>query len=440
MGLSRSLSVGASSLRAHQQRFDVISNNLANTNTVAYKSNTANFQEQFNQIYSHGKSPDASGTSGSGGLNPLQFGLGVQLGSIQQDMTQGVIESTSRPLDMALQGSGFFVYNSNGRELYSRAGAISQDKDGNFVDSATGSYLQGYNVDTDANGTVVKDSDGVNQLSSKVSNLKISKNVVSPPRQSQNATLQGNLNSLMATGDSKKTSINIYDNSGGVRSLEFTFTKTANANEYSLSAAIDGKTVNTSSSTVTFNADGTLNTPLSLTLTAADMNSALGTNSFDATTPKDLTVKLADASSLLSGLTQFSMPNSASFLDQDGYTAGELQDLSVAQDGSIYGSFSNGQSELLGRVVVAKFTNEEGLVREGGNFYSASPNSGLAIKGTAGDVFPSTKVAGSSLEQSNVDMTTQFTDMISTQRAFEAASRTITITDQMLAEVTQLKR
>lgn len=439
MGLSRSLAIGASSLTAHQQRMDVISNNLANTNTVGYKSNRANFSEQFSQVYSQGTAPQVTGDTGVGGVNPYQFGLGVKLTSIQQDMSQGVIETTNRPLDMALQGDGFFIYKHNGQELYSRAGTISQDRDGYLTDSSTGALLQGYNVETDTNGRIVKNSDGSNKLNATKTDLQISSDTISPPRQTEKVTFFGNLNAGMAVGDTRKTSINVYDNIGGVHSLSLTFTKTANTNEYSVAAEIDGNSVNTSAANVVFNADGTLGSPTSLTFTTADLNTALAGTLFDTTKP-NLSVQLSDPNNLLSGLTQFAGANTASFKTQDGYTSGDLLSLSVGRDGKIIGSFTNGRSETLGQVLVAKFTNQDGLVRSGDNFFAPTPNSGAAIIGAAGEVFPSTSVVGGSLEQSNADMTQEFTKMISTQRAFEAASRTITVSDTLLAEVNQLKR
>lgn len=439
MGLSRSLATGASSLKAHQQRMDVISNNLANANTIGYKSNRANFGEQFYQVYNHGVSPNVSGTTGTGGTNPYQFGLGVRMTSITQDMSQGVIENTNRALDLALQGEGFFIYNLNGRELYSRAGNISQDKVGNITDTGTGALLQGYNIETDANGRIIKNADGSNKLNATKSNLVVSPNTVSPPRQTENISFFGNLNAGMTTGDSRSTSINIYDNLGGVHSLSFTFTKTANNNEYALAATVDGQTLNVGAATVSFNADGTLNTPKTLSVNNADLNTALGGTLFSTASP-NLTVTLADSNNLMSGLTQFAGSNTASFKVQDGYTSGELLSVSVARDGKIYGSFTNGKSEALGQVLMAKFTNQEGLIRTGDNFYAVSPNSGNPIIGTANEAFPSTSIIGNALEQSNADMTDQFTKMISTQRAFEAASRTITISDTLLAEVNQLKR
>lgn len=439
MGLTRSLSTGASSLRAHQQKFDVISNNLANANTVGYKSNRAVFQEQFNQIMNYGKSPDIGGSSSSA-MNPLQFGLGVKLGSIQQNMNQGAIETTDRALDLALQGDGFFVFNDFGNEKYSRAGNITMDRDGNLVDSATGASLQGYNVETDADGRITRDTLGINSLSGLKENLKIEPNVLSSPKQTEFVAVTGNLRSSNEEGYEKKTSITVFDNIGGAHDLKLTFTKTANANEYSLTGDLNGELVNLSDSLVAFNNDGTLNTPLEVSVSAADLNAAIGNQIFDETTPKDITIQLADPDSIVSGLTQYAMTNTASISAQDGYQSGSLLDLSVDDNGKVYGAFTNGQTELLGQVLIAKFTNDEGLVRNGDNFYTVSPNSGMPNIGTAGEIFPSTKIASNALEQSNVDMTIEFTEMISTQRAFEAAARTITVTDQMLQETTILKR
>ncbi len=440
MGLTRSLSTGASSLRAHQQRFDVISNNLANVNTIGYKSSRAVFQDLLSQTLRFGSSPDSEGGIGLGGINPLQFGLGVKIGAVQKDMSQGIVETTNRPLDMALNGEGMFVYQANGRQLYSRAGAVSRDTEGFLVDTSTGAYLQGYNMQIDANGKIVKDSNGINILNRRVDNLQIPAGVISPPRQTSSIAITGNLNAATPEGEERTTSINIFDNAGGTRTLTLTFVKTANDNEFGVTAQIDGLDVATDESTITFNTDGTLNTPLQLQITASDLNAAIGSVVFDETTPNDLAITLAETDNLLGGLTQFGGSNTATMIEQDGYQAGDLISLSVDPEGKVWGAFTNGQAEVLGQVVIAKFTNPEGLVKEGNNFYSISPNSGLANIGTAGENFPSTSVIGAALEQSNVDLTREFTDMIATQRAFEAASRTVTVSDQLLGETTLLKR
>lgn len=440
MGLSRSLSIGTSSIKAHQQKFDVISNNLANASTVGYKSNRANFEEQFNQIYTRGRKPIESGGIGVGGRNPLQMGLGVKLGSIQQNMQQGVIETTERPLDMAIAGEGFFVYNLNGIEKYSRAGAVNRDKMGYFVDANTGGFLQGWNVAVDASGRIVRDSAGNTVLNAKMENVRITNDIVSPPQQTRLVTLKGNLNSNMAAGDVRRTSINIFDNIGGVHSLEFVFTKTATNNEFTLTGTLDGRALSIPSAqqTIRFNPDGTLNSPTSITLSSGDLNTLLGVNVFS--TANNLTIQLAPPNQLLSGVTQYAMPSSASFATQDGFKMGTLEDLTIDDMGNIWGAFTNGQSEILGRVALAQFQNQEGLVRSGDNMFVPSPNSGYARIGTAGDIFQSTTIKSGALEQSNVDIATQFTEMISTQRAFEAASRTITVSDTMLAEINNLKR
>lgn len=440
MGLIRSLSIGSSSLKAHQKKFDVISNNIANASTVGYKSNRANFEEEFNQIYTRGRKPFESGGTGIGGLNPLQMGLGVAIGSIQQNMQQGVIESTDRPLDLAIAGNGFFVYDIAGIEKYSRAGTINHDKSGYFVDANTGGFLQGWNVAVDANGRIVRDSEGNTVLQGRLENLKISNDIISPPRQTRLVTLKGNLNSNMIAGDVRRTSINIFDNIGGVHTLELVFTKSATANQFTLTGTIDGNNlaIPNALQTITFNPDGTLNSPTSITISSNDINNALGVNVFS--TANNLTLQLAPPNQLLSGITQYSMPSSASFATQDGFKMGTLEDLTVDDMGNIWGAFTNGQSEILGRVALARFENDEGLVRDGSNMFVPSPNSGYARIGTAGDIFQSTKIKSNALEQSNVDIATQFTDMISTQRAFEAASRTITVSDTLLGEINNLKR
>ncbi len=437
MSLTRALCSGASSLQAHQKKMDVVSNNIANINTVGYKSSRALFSDEFSQIHSFGRS--ATSENSSGGTNPLQYGLGVQVASVTLDMKQGNMDTTDRPLDLALQGDGFFVYSMNGNQLYSRAGAISRDTEGNFVDSSSGAFLQGYNVQVDANGNIVKNENGINSLSSAVSNIKISSDTISSPSQTQNVSLIGNLSSSNAVDSTRETSINIYDNQGGVHSLKLTFTKTANSNEYSLATQIDGTAFGTAT-TVTFNSDGTLNSPLDFTINAADLNTALGTQSFDQTTPKNITVKLGETGNISNSITNYAGLNTATLNTQDGYEAGNLKDLAVDTEGRVWGSFTNGRSELLGQVVVAKFANSAGLTKEGSNFYSISPNSGLANIGTAGEIFPSTAIQNNTLEMSNVDLTKQFTDMITTQRGFEAASRVITVSDSMLGEINMLKR
>lgn len=439
MGLSRSLGAGASSLRAHQQKFDVISNNLANASTIGFKSSRLNFADQLSQTRFYGQSPDSAGGVGSGGMNPRQIGLGVKVGSIVKDMSQGAIETTNRPLDMALNGEGFFVYSLGGTDMFSRAGATIRDTQGFLVDSNSGAYLQGYNVEMDANGRPLIDAAGNNQLSRSVRNIQIEPGVISQPAQTETVDFRGNLDRTIAEGDSRTTSIKIFDNAGSARELALTFTKTANPGEFTLTGTIGGADIGINE-TITFGDDGTLQTPFNFTLASADLNTALGGASlFDDTS--DITLNLGDPSSLTTkSITNFSGNTDITAAFQDGYEAGDLVSLAVDQNGKVRGTFTNGRNEILAQVAVAKFTNPGALLKNGNNFYMASPNSGNANIGTALENFPTTSIQGSALEQSNVDLTRQFTDMISTQRAFEAASRTITVSDTMLAEVNNLKR
>jgi len=421
--ISRSLTTGASSLKSQQRRFDVISNNIANVNTTGFKSGRVNFIDQFSQTYNIGKAPDQISGNGVGGVNPVQYGIGVRVGSISQDMTQGSIETTNRPLDLALQGDGYFVYNYFGKEVYSRAGAIAKDKDGFLVDSSTGAFLKGYNVEFDANGRFVKDANGYNNVRKSVENMKIPPNIVSPPKQTQNISATGNLDANAAIGDKRETSINIFDNQGGSHTITITYTNTAK-NTWGVSAKLDGQydITTITPASITFNNFGVPDTGMDkIDIPTADMNTALGFTAFDVATT-NVTVKLYDATNPTSGLTQFAGPNTASLVEQDGHTQGSLNDVSVDSTGKIWGAFSNGEAEVLGQVAVAKFANPSALMKDGQNFLVVSPDSGRANTGTAGDVFASTKIVGGALEQSNVDLTEQFTDMIVTQRAFEAAS------------------
>ncbi len=441
MALIRSLTTGTTSLKAHQQRLDVISNNIANVNTVGYKASEATFVDQLSQSMSLGVGPSNIASGGTGGVNPQQIGLGVRMGAVSTDFSQGSIRTTNRSLDAAITGDAFFCLQSNGSMQYSRAGNFSLDKNGNLVDSVSGAFVQGYNDKVDATGKVVKDSSGANVLDRNIANIFISPNVKSSPRQTQSVEMAGNLSASLKSGETAQTSIPVYDNIGISHVLELTFTKSATPNQYSLAGTLDGNaiTLPATASNITFNADGSINTPLNFTVAASNLNTALGgTTSFDTT--KDLNIVLAQSGNLLNGITQFAGQSSVNLVSQDGYAAGNLSSLSIDPTGRIFGGFTNSQTEVLGQLAVAKFTNPSGLMKTGDSHFTVSPNSGLPNIGTASDIFASVKVVGGALEDSNVDLTSQFTDLISTQRAFEAAARTITISDQFLSEINQLKR
>jgi flagellar hook protein FlgE len=438
MGLLRSLGTAQSSLRAHQQRLDVIANNVANVNTIGYKASRARFAEFFAQRLSFGAMPQG----GFGGIDPLQIGMGVYLASVLQDMSQGALTVTNRPLDAALQGEGFFVVRLNGQQRFTRAGSFTLDAQGNLVDAATGALVQGYNVLRDASGRLVRDANGAAVLSRRVESLRIPPDLRSPAHQTERVRLAGNLSAEMSDGETTATSILIYDARGVTHVLRVEFRKTANPNEFELSVTLDGQAVTlpAGASPIRFRSDGTLESPQEVTISAAELNSALGapTPVFDPA--RTLTLELAPADNLLSGITNVAGQSTIAAVEQDGYAAGELTGIRIDPTGKLIGSFTNGRVEVLGQLVIAKFANPSGLLREGDNLFAVSPNSGAPILGTAGELFPSTRVVGGALEEANVDLTAEFTDLIATQRAFEAAARTVTVSDQLLAEINALKR
>lgn len=438
MALARSLSTAQSSLRAHQQRLDLIAANVANVNTIGYKASRARFAEYFAQRLGLGTMP----LGVSGGMDPLQVGLGVRLAAVVTDMSQGALTVTERPLDVALRGEGFFVLQLNGQQRYTRAGSFTVDAQGRIVDTATGALVQGYNLLLDPSGRPIRDSSGNFLLSRRIEALRIPTELRSPAHQTERVRLAGNLSAEMGDGESIATSILVYDARGATHVLRLEFRKTSTPNEYELSMTIDGQTVAlpAGTSTVQFGSDGVLESPLSLTIPASELNTALGGSSPVFDPSKSLTIELAPSDNRLAGITHMAGQSAVTAVEQDGYGAGELVGLRVDATGKLVGIFSNGRTEVVAQLVIAKFPNPGGLLREGDSLFATSPNSGAPILGTAGEIFPSTQIIAGALEEANVDLSTEFTELITTQRGFEAAARIVSVSDQILAELTALKR
>jgi flagellar hook protein FlgE len=416
--MMRSLFSGVSGLKNHQVRMDVIGNNIANVNTVGFKAGRVTFKEGFAQLLQGASAPQG----GQGGTNAMQVGLGMQVGSVDTLFTQGNLETTGQTTDLAVQGDSFFVVKKGGQSYFTRAGNFQLDSDGRMVSGTNGFRVQGRMA---VDGTIV-DSLG---------DIVLPVGQKSPAAATSAASLGGNLDAAATTGTEVNTSITVYDSQGNTHDLPVIMTKTATANEWSwavdttdLTAA--GITVTGGTGTLTFDAAGRLDTSVTdpqITLTAAG-------GEFDP-----IVIDLGLGGGALGGLTQFAGSTTAALQDQNGYTWGTLQSFSIDRTGTISGAFSNGMNMTLGQIAMADFNNPGGLMRSGDNMYSASPNSGEPTVIYASENSASS-IASGALEMSNVDLTQEFTNMIIAQRGFQANSKVITSTDEMLQEIVNLKR
>jgi flagellar hook protein FlgE len=408
--MMRSMFAGVSGLRSHQTMMDVVGNNIANVNTAGFKSAQVTFEEALAQTL---QGPAGAGLT-SGGTNPLQIGLGVKVSSIDGVFTQGATQVTGRPTDLAISGDGFFMLELDGKRVYTRAGAFRWDESGNLV--APGGYLvQGWMADAQGN---LATQTAVGKI-----NLPLSQ--VIEPVETSEINLGGNLTVDAAVGDVHTTSIVVYDSLGEAHEVIVDFTKTA-ANAWDVAATMDGNALTLSTTSITFNTDGTL--------------TSSGTISMSGYTPPGAEPIAIDLR--LDGsapLVQFGGPGTAESYDQDGNAIGFLTNFSIAENGTISGQFSNGETKVLAMIATATFNNPSGLIRDGETFFLASTNSGEPIVGEPGTGNRGL-MAGGALEMSNVDLAQEFTNLIIAQRGFQANSRVITASDEILSDLVNLKR
>ncbi|MDR7392288.1 MAG: flagellar hook protein FlgE [Armatimonadota bacterium] len=402
----RSLFSGVSGLRNHQVRMDVIGNNIANVNTVGFKASRVNFAEALSQTIRGAQAPSEA----RGGMNAMQVGLGVQVGSIDALFTQGNLQYTGNLTDLAIQGDGFLVVGDGLRRFYTRDGAIVMDADGNLVHASSGLRLMGWQAD--AAGSV--------DPAGPLSPLRIPVGTHIPPRATGNVTFGGNLDAAADVGATWTTTVTVFDSLGNAVQLVVEFEKTG-TNEWTWTARYDGTDVGTG--TVTFGADGTV---------AGGGTAAL---TFDPATGADpLSLTLG-----FSGLTQYGGASTVSLQHQDGYATGSLESFAIDGNGVITGLYSNGRTQVIGQVALALFANPGGLLKAGSNLYAESSNSGPVAVGEAGTGGRGALTAGA-LEMSNVDLAQEFTSMITAQRGFQANARVITTSDELLQELISLRR
>lgn len=420
MAFLRSLSAGVTGLRNHTLMMDVIGNNVANINTIGFKGSRITFSEMFAQSL-RGAS---GGTDVSGGTNPIQIGLGSKINSLDTNFTQGGIETTGKDSDLAIQGTGFFIVNAGGKPYFTRIGTFERDGSGRLVLPGTGAVLQGKMADALGNipgGTKLED-------------LKINLDKKSPAKATTLAKFSGNLKTDAAVGDTANSTVTVYDSQGNPISLSVVYTKTA-SNQWSWSVDVPSPaTINSGGTgTLTFNADGTLNT---MAYGGGATNLAISTNA--GTSDLAITLNFGEPNET-NGISQNNRPMNVTAREQDGYTAGELSSWNIDQNGFINATFSNGQSLRLGQVMLAEFNNPSGLTKAGDGLFDVSSNSGIPVTVSAGGTSRSLIAAGS-IEQSNVDLPDEFTKMIVAQRGFQSNARVITTSDEILNEVVNLKR
>ncbi|HEX2550643.1 MAG TPA: flagellar hook protein FlgE [Nocardioidaceae bacterium] len=421
----RSMFAAVTGLRSHQAFMDVVGNNIANVNTTGFKSSNVVFQDVLSQVLRGA----GAATATTGGSNPAQIGLGARIAGTTTNFANGALQLTGRSTDFAIQGDGFFAVNQGGQQLFTRAGSFTPDALGRLV-TQTGGFVQGWVAD--ANGNV--------NTNANVDNLVIPVGDVLPPTQTDEILMGGNLPSDAAVGTTIANSIDVYDAQGNPTTVRLEFTKTAADAWTGVYRFVDAAGVlqptppaagsAMTGGSLTFDAAGELTSGYTLTIAGGAIPGfAAG---------QDISVNLGGAGEP-NRLSQFGTLSTMAVKDQNGAAAGSLQSFTVGQDGLITGSYSNGRNRSIGQIALASFTNPEGLEKAGGSNYRASINSGLAQLGVAGQGGRGLLSSGT-LEMSNVDLAAEFTNLIVAQRGFQANSRVVTTSDELLQEVVNLKR
>ena len=451
--MMRSLYSGVAGLKTHQTRMDVIGNNIANVNTTAYKSQSMTFSDLMYQTTQ--AASGANPTTGVGGTNARQIGLGAKTSAIKTAITtQGASQTTNDPFDIMITGDSFFIVNNGQNNYFTRDGSFYVDGAGNLAMTSTGYNVMGWKVDPNDASAIKQDT---------VSALRImtTENMTYPPEATKSARISGiidknDTNVNAAAG--KIMNLEFYDNQGYKYTAKLTvhYTKDDGKFTVKLDDILDskGKTVlpdPTKASLQQNNANVTdpvlefalKNGSFKNVGTAGGTESTLTLHFDTGTFPSftDITIDFSKCSNLNNnGSSTVSPIRGDAKGNGAGRKVGEMSGIEIQKDGMIYANYDNGCSRLLGQIAVATFANASGLAKEGDNLYSATQNSGdfdgIGKDITTGGGYMNTGV----LEMSNVDLSSEFTEMITTQRGFQANSRIITVSDTLLEELTNLKR
>ena len=466
--MMRSLFSGVAGLKTHQTRMDVIGNNIANVNTVAYKSQSATFQELMYQNTQNASA--ANEATGRGGINAKQIGLGSSLAAINTNITQsGSSQSTGNAFDVQISGDSFFIVSDGQQNHFTRAGAFYVDGVGNLAMTSNGYNVMGWQPN----------EDGSDVLVDTVSPLKImsAENLTSAPEQTTKAYLDGVIDkndSNVTSSTGRLVNVSVYDNLGYSYIVQLAINQVKGTDD----KPIDGEYTITPVKLLNSDGKDLLDKDTNPTGNAAkitignltDNKIVFDTQTGALTTPKinddkeaNFTITIEKDGTASAGVDAFVNPISIDLAnlkmydnkgtstvaghygDVQGRNAGRkkgaLSGVAIQQDGKIYGSYDNGTSKLLGQIAVASFANASGLEKIGDNLYDTTQNSG-EFDGIGKDITSDGAGAMKTgvLEMSNVDLSAEFTEMITTQRGFQANSRIITVSDTMLEELINLKR
>lgn len=461
MALVRSLTSGVSGLRSLQTAIDVISNNISNVNTTGFKSARTIFQDTINQTLRFASAP---GTN-TGGVNPSQVGLGVIAAGIDLQITQGTFQTSGKNTDVAIDGDGFFVVNSGNDRKYTRDGGFRLNAN-NILVNSQGDFVQGFQANS--TGTITNTT-VPGTLSVPVGQLTIA-------RATSSVAYAGNIDAstafpaafvyppIPAGVTNVPTTVRVFDSLGVGHDLRITFIREAldgggnsrvhfhiekaDATDTSFSFDVAGSTgvddgTGTTLGTITspgvasgeieFNSSGTaVNVHTSAGAVPANTYTVRLDYTNGAASNQDVVINLGS-------MTQLSATSTAAAQNQNGVQAGTLFNFSVGLDGAITGFFSNGLQQTVAQLALATFANPGGLSKDGNSLFTETVNSGVAQIGA-----PSTggrgNTIGGALENSNVDLSDEFTKLIIAQRAFQANSRIVTLSDDVLAELVNLVR
>ena len=450
----RSLYSGVSGIDANQEYIDSIGNDIANINTTGYKSNQVVFEDLLSQTIAGATAPG----NGTGGVNPTQVGLGVKVAAVLANFTQGTTEQTGNPLDLAIQGNGFFVAKDGNQTYYTRAGSLQLDGNGNLV-TPSGYLIQGWQAN----------AQGAINTSGPLGPVSIPTSQQVAAVQTTSVTLGGNLaaqpgwtppTGAPGSGSTSSTtppvgastSVTVYAANGTQQSLDLTFEQQTTLPSGAPKGAVTAWNVygaltqpgaspdytNSKPATLFFDSSGNLvgytdtsgktsTSTTGLNLSVPDETQGSASGSATASFTLDMPTVTANASQ-----------ESVSPVNQNGNAPGSLQSYSIGSNGLIQGVFSNGQTLNLGQIALATFANPDGLLRAGDTSFTATANSGLAQVGPPNNGSRGSIQAGA-LEGSNVNLASEMTHMIEAERGFQANGSVITTSDALLQDIINLK-